>query len=655
MHPSEPIIETFPEDHRYRLLVDAVVDYAIYMLDINGTIRSWNSGAKRIKQYDQSEVLGRHFSLFYTPEDRAAGLPARALGIAGESGRFEDEGWRVRKDGTRLWALVIIDPIRAADGTLIGFAKVTRDLTERKIAQEALRHSEQQFSLLVQGVTDYALYMLDTSGIITTWNAGAQRIKGYLPKEVIGQHFSIFFEPQDAENNVPQRSLEAVIREGRYEAQGWRIRKDGSRFTAHVVIDPIKDDQGTLIGFAKITRDITESAQAQIALKEAREALFQSQKMESLGQLTGGIAHDFNNLLMVILGSLELARKRLPNDSKIVPLLDNAIAGAHRGTSLTQRMLAFARRQDLDPKPIDVISLIRDMADLLSRTLGSGIAVETRFPLVLRPVLADISQLEMAIMNLTINARDAMTGDGKILISAKEDSFAATPASTERFICISVVDEGLGMDEATLRRAMEPFFTTKGAGKGTGLGLSMVHGLAAQSGGQFLLKSVVGEGTTAELWLPVALSHSAPEPSNARSDNAGSTAALERRSLKLLFVDDDPLVLVSTGAILEDLGHRVVSVSGGQEALSLLETDPDFDLVITDLAMPEMTGLELAEQITQHFPALPIILSSGFAELSPEEANTLTRLPKPFDQATLAKVIDDVVLDGVPIARSVDL
>ncbi|HEX8545020.1 MAG TPA: PAS domain S-box protein, partial [Pseudomonas sp.] len=226
MHPSESFIETFSENDRYRLLVDAVVDYAIYMLDINGIIRSWNSGARRIKQYEQSEVLGEHFSLFYTPDDLAAGLPAKALEIAARVGRFEGEGWRLRKDGTQLWASVVIDPIRSSDGTLIGFAKVTRDLTERKAAQEALRHSEQQFSLLVQGVTDYALYMLDRSGIITTWNAGAQRIKGYEPAEVIGKHFSIFFQPEDAQNGIPQRALDTVVAEGRYEGQGWRLRKD---------------------------------------------------------------------------------------------------------------------------------------------------------------------------------------------------------------------------------------------------------------------------------------------------------------------------------------------------------------------------------------------------------------------------------------------
>ncbi|WP_063030177.1 PAS domain-containing sensor histidine kinase [Pseudomonas yamanorum] len=639
--PSQPVQGSFNQDDRYRLLVDAVVDYAIYMLDTNGLIRSWNSGAKKIKQYEQSDVLGRHFSLFYTPEDLASDLPARALKSAEQSGRFEGEGWRIRKDGTRLWALVIIDPIRADDGTLIGFAKVTRDLTERKAAEQALRQSEQQFSLLVQGVTDYALYMLDPNGVITTWNAGAQRIKGYEPAEVIGKHYSLFFQREDADNKVPQRALETVIREGRYEGQGWRLRKDGTGFLAHVVIDPIKNEQGELVGFAKITRDVTESVQAQQEIKETREALFQAQKMESLGQLTGGIAHDFNNLLMVILGSLELAKKRVPQDSRTYSLLNNAIAGAQRGATLTQRMLAFARRQELDPQPVDVGDLIRNMSDLLSRMLGAGISVDTQFPLVLRPVLVDMSQLEMAVMNLVINARDAMEGRGRILISAREDSFPGRPDDSERLICIAVIDTGPGMNDATLQRAMEPFFTTKGAGKGTGLGLSMVHGLAAQSQGHFVLKSKEGEGTTAELWLPVAVMDTTQ--SAAVASTANTPAASHQQSLEILLVDDDPLVLISTGAMLEDLGHHVVAAADGHAALAFLAQGTRFDLVITDMAMPDMTGIELAGNIEALYPKLPIILSSGFAEISLNLKTTLTRLPKPFDQSALAKVIAETL------------
>jgi len=284
------------EEMRFRLLIDAVVDYAIYMIDPDGIITSWNSGAKRFKGYEEAEILGEHFSRFYTDEDRAVGMPQRALDTAIREGRFEGEGWRVRKNGTHFWCHVVIDPIFSPSGQLLGFAKITRDLTDRKMAEETLKQSEQQFRLLVQGVTDYAIYMLSPEGRVTNWNPGAQRIKGYAPDEVIGKHFSMFYTPEDREIGEPQRALETAVREGRFENKSWRLRKDGTRFLAHVVVDAIRGETGTLLGFAKITRDVTEAHQAQLALEQTREALFQAQKMQAIGQLSGGIAHDFNNL-----------------------------------------------------------------------------------------------------------------------------------------------------------------------------------------------------------------------------------------------------------------------------------------------------------------------------------------------------------------------
>ena len=308
------------DEGRYRLLVEAVTDYAIYMLDETGVVTSWNPGARRFKGYEAGEIIGQHFSRFYTPQDREIGLPARALATAAREGKFEGEGWRVRKDGTHFWAHVVIDPVRSPSGELIGFAKITRDLTERRKSEATLRSSEEQFRLLIQAVTDYAIYMLDAGGHVASWNQGAQRIKGYLPDEIIGQHFSRFYTPDERARGEPERALQTAIREGRYEKEGFRVRKDGSVFNAHVVIDPIRNPQGEVIGFAKITRDITERVKNQRDLEQAREALFQSQKMDAIGQLTGGVAHDFNNLLMAILGSLELAKKRLPDDPQIVRL-----------------------------------------------------------------------------------------------------------------------------------------------------------------------------------------------------------------------------------------------------------------------------------------------------------------------------------------------
>jgi PAS domain S-box-containing protein len=623
------------EDKRLRLLIDAVIDYAIYMIDPDGIITSWNSGAKRFKGYEEAEILGQHFSRFYTDEDRRAGVPQRALDTAIREGRFEGEGWRVRKDGTLFWSHVVIDPILDPSGKLLGFAKITRDLTDRKMAEETLKQSEQQFRLLVQSVTDYAIYMLAPDGRLTNWNLGAQRIKGYLPEEVIGRHFSMFYTPEDRDAGEPQRTLSIAEHEGRFENKGWRVRKDGTRFLAHVVVDPIWGDTGTLLGFAKITRDITEATKAQQALEQTREALFQAQKMQAIGQLSGGIAHDFNNLLTVILGNLEIVRKRLADDPKIIRLLDNAAQGAQRGVTLTQRMLAFARRQELKSVPVEIPALVQGISGLLRSSLGPSVVLDTWFSPQLEPVMADVNQLELAVLNLVTNARDAMPHGGKIVISTRTEEARdqIRPSMTGRYVCLSVTDTGEGMDNATLASAMDPFFTTKGLGKGTGLGLSMVHGFIEQLGGRFILKSQENQGTTAELWLPVATTGSISAPV------IEQPAAPEIPRLCVLVVDDDSLVLTSTCLLLEDLGHRAVAAASGALALELFEGEQAFDLVITDMAMPQMSGAQLADAIRILKPGMPIILATGYAERLEGFAAGLPRLSKPFTQLNLVEII----------------
>ncbi|MFJ5286919.1 PAS domain S-box protein [Pseudomonas sp. NPDC088429] len=624
------------EEMRFRLLIDAVVDYAIYMIDPDGIITSWNSGAKRFKGYEEAEILGEHFSRFYTADDRAAGLPQRALDTAIREGRFEGEGWRVRKDGTNFWSHVVIDPIIDPNGQLLGFAKITRDLTDRKMAEETLRRSEQQFRMLVQGVTDYAIYMLSPEGRVSNWNQGAQRIKGYLPEEIIGQHFSVFYTPEDRAAGEPQRALAIATHEGRFENRSWRVRKDGTRFLAHVVVDAIRGETGTLLGFAKITRDVTEAHKAQQDLEKTREALFQAQKMQAIGQLSGGIAHDFNNLLTVILGNLEIVQKRIGDDPKLTRLLENATQGALRGVSLTQRMLAFARRQELKTEAVDIPQLVQGITGLLRSSLGPNIKIETRFPLELDRVLADTNQLELAILNLATNARDAMPDGGSVIIKAEHEVVleqAQHALAAGYYVCLSLTDTGAGMDANTLASAKDPFFTTKGLGKGTGLGLSMVHGFIEQLGGRFVLKSDPGQGTTAELWLPVAT----------HADIASPPTVIEPVSsvprLSVLVVDDDSLVLTSTVLLLEDLGHRVLSVTSGTQALSLFDQGEVIDLMITDMAMPHMSGAQLAHAVRLLKPDLPIILATGYAERLEGFAAQLPRLPKPFTQLNLLEVI----------------
>jgi PAS domain S-box-containing protein len=526
----------------------------------------------------------------------------------------------------------------------VGFAKVTRDLSERKVAAELLKRSEDQFNLLVQSVTDYAIYMLDTTGRVSSWNMGAQRIKGYTPEEIMGVHFSRFYTAEDRARDRPAIALETAAREGRFEGEGWRVRKDGTRFWANVVIDRISDPEGQLLGFAKVTRDVTEKREAQHQLEVAREAFFQSQKMDAIGQLTGGVAHDFNNLLMAVLSSLALIRRRMPEDPKTQALLDNAVRGAKRGAELTQRMLAFARRQELKPSVVHVAELVRGMSGLLQTSLGPGVSIEQRFAEPLSPVLVDGNQLELALLNLAVNARDAMPKGGVVTIAAQEEVTAgvAGKLAPGRYVCLSLQDQGEGMDADTLARATEPFYTTKGVGKGTGLGLSMVEGMAAQSGGTLMLRSAPGHGTTAELWLPVAKEAAEPEAAPPTAD----VPLPHVGPLTVLAVDDDALVLMNTVAMLQELGHTVLEVPSGKEALAMLARDPSIDLLLTDQAMPQMTGVQLIEAVRVVRPGLPAILATGYAELAMALPPNVPRLSKPFDLDALSRAIVSAVAVG---------
>ena len=383
--------------------------------------------------------------------------------------------------------------------------------------------------------------------------------------------------------------------------------------------------------------------------RERESALAQvheMQKMESLGQLTGGVAHDFNNLLMVILGNLQLLRKRLPDEPRFTRLIDDAMQGAERGATLTKRMLAFARRQELKPETVDVIRLVAGLEELLRRTLGPTIQISLDSCHDLPSIRVDPNQLELAILNLALNARDAMPLGGRLGIAAERKSARNGPGGLAPgdYVCMAVTDSGTGMDEATLRRATEPFFTTKGAGKGTGLGLSMVDGLAAQSDGAMRISSKVGVGTTVELWLPVSERTATETPGS-----AASVPGSDRR-YRILVVDDDLLIGAATAAMLEDLGHTVVESTSGARALDILRLGTKVDLVITDQAMPNMTGTELARLIRQDWPHLPIVLATGYGDLPNSEDPGVPRLSKPYRQeelaATIAAVFDTSRADG---------
>ena len=620
------------EEQRFQYLISGISDYAIYMLDCEGHVSSWNAGAQRFKGYLAPEILGQHFSRFYTPEDQASKLPARALATALAEGKYEAEGWRMRQDGTRFWASVVIDPIYDETGTLLGYAKITRDITEKRQAEQALRASEERFRLLVQGVTDYAIYMLSPLGEVSNWNVGAERIKGYQATEIVGRHFSTFYTEEDRASGMPAHALGTATRVGRYEAEGWRLRKDGTRFWAHVVIDAIRDDMGELIGFAKITRDLTEKKKADAALAEANAALFQSQKMESIGQLTGGIAHDFNNLLSVLASGLEVLTlgRGGAADAKTFDSMRRAV---DRGATLTQQLLAFARQQPLQPETRSVNHLISGFESVLRRAVNAAIEFQVRLDPQVRSTVIDSARFESAILNLVVNARDAMPEGGHLQIETANVDLAECEVrglAPGPYVRGSVTDTGTGMSPETAARAFEPFYTTKEMGKGTGLGLSQVYGFIKQSGGEVVIGTSPGEGTAISIFLPAA------------PGEQGDTPCQDSTEL-VLIVEDEPDLMDVAAALYISMGYDVVTASSGQEALSLLESRA-VDILFADIIMPHgMNGIELADYTRAHYPDVKIILASGYPlpALRPEDANLqdFAFVNKPYRLSDLARAL----------------
>lgn len=621
------------DEQRFKLFVTSVRDYAIYMLDPKGYVSSWNAGAQRFKGYLAHEIIGRHFSCFYTPEDQAAGIPAYALRTALQEGKFEMEGWRVRKDGTRFWASVVMDPIKDGSGGLIGFAKITRDITERKMAQDALRESEERFRLLVQGVTDYAIFMISPTGEVTNWNTGAQRIKGYTQDEIAGAHFSQFYTEEDRAKGLPAFALATAAREGRFEQEGWRVRKDGTKFWATVVLDAIHNEEGKLVGFAKVTRDITEKREAAEALEKAKAALFQAQKMEAIGQLTGGVAHDFNNILAVLASGLDLlaAHTKDQGDIKIVEGMHRAV---QRGATLTQQLLSFARQQPLKGDKYNLNGIINEFESVLRGAITSAISFEMILEPNLKTVLVDAPRFETSLLNLVVNGRDAMADGGKLSIVTENVDLKAGEVGVLApgpYVKISVVDTGCGMSPAVMARAFEPFFTTKGVGKGTGLGLSQVYGFITQSGGDVAVKSEADKGTTISLYLPALA-------------EAANAAQPKMKVETVLVVEDEPDVLTVAAELFRSFGYEVLTASNAVNALDVLKRHPDIDILFSDVIMPQgMSGIELGRLTRERYPHVKIILASGYtlpalkAEYGTIEG--VTFMNKPYRLSELAKTL----------------
>jgi PAS domain S-box-containing protein len=494
----------------------------------------------------------------------------------------------------------------------------TRDLFE----------SERNFRLIVEGVADYALYMLDPTGMITSWNIGGQRIKGYSPEEILGQNFSRFYTESDRANGKPKRALQIARDQGRYEEEGWRVRKDGTFFWASVVIDPIYED-GKLVGFAKITRDITERREAQLKLEEMQKQLAESQKLDALGQLTGGVAHDFNNLLMIISGSLHTLKKGVGGDPRMHRAVAAIETATRRGAALTSQLLTFARRQSVNPHSMDVVERINAVREVLDTGVGSAHRLEFDLPPAVLPVTVDPTEFETALVNLVINARDAMPGGGIITISAQAHD-GNEETGGQDYVAITVKDAGDGIPPDVLDKIFDPFFTTKPVGKGTGLGLSQVHGFAHQAGGTVRVKSELGKGTEVTILLP-------RDEVAAQSDE--TEAAEAGGSGTVLLVEDNPDVASVSISLLEQLGYTVRRVADAEAALRAIEND-GVDLVFSDIVMPgKMDGLALAHRLREIHPSLPILLATGYSDAAVNVRGDFPILRKPYEIHELSQAI----------------
>ena len=574
-------------------------------------------------------------------------------------------------DGSRVPVLAFPTPLFNDRGRLVGAVNVLMDISDRKSAAEAssrltrlleekvaqrtqaldetiskLRESERTFRLLVEGVIDYSMFMLDTEGHVTNWNAGAERIKGYKRSEIVGQHFSRFYTDEARQAGLPDLALATAARTGRFEAEDWRVRKDGSRFWANVVIDAIYDEHGQLVGFAKITRDLTEQ-------RAVEEKLRQLQRMEAIGQLTAGITHDFNNLLTVILGNLELLeRLQSQGDHSIgsaraAKCISTAVEGGRRAAALTRRLLAFSRHQALEPEAVDVRRLIQRVRELLERTLGEAIKIQANLAPDLGFVFADVTELENAIINLAVNARDAMPNGGKLSIGVVKVD--AVPINGDHdhaegpHILIDIADTGVGMTQEVASRAFEPFFTTKGPGHGTGLGLSQVYGFVKQSGGHIAVDSQPGLGTSVKIYLPQHIPEAGAAPA-ASLQNAANTK--DMGSDTILVVEDDDAVRAFGTEVLRSLGYSVLEADNASDALKILESRSDVRLLFTDMGLPGlMNGWQLSQEVSRRCPGIKLIVTTAYLRDAPASGpgRGIVVLAKPFSVNDLARKVQEIL------------
>jgi len=640
------------QNARYHAIVDSAPD-AIMTTSLDRTIQWLNGTAEHVFGYASHELLGQKIDILLEQggdlsrafaDDRKVFIETqRPLQVLGR-----------RKQGGPASFEVSFARWRADERVFV--TTIWRDVTARNVVEFALRESEARQRALLQALPQL-VWTCGPDGDGDYFNLQWQTYTGAPAEEHMGTKWLNVIH--EADRGELRNTWWSSLATGKVFDVDARLRRlDGSYRWFKMRSIPVRTSDDTITRWFGTATDITDLVEARNALLRSNEELevlveartherevalsqlHESQKMESIGQLTGGVAHDFNNLLAVILGSLALLKKSLPDDPRTSRLLEGAIQGAERGATLTKRLLAFARRQELKLQAVEMQKLLPDMLDFLQHSVGPRITIVVDISPDVQPVKVDINQLELALMNLAVNARDAMPLGGSLTITCRNDteSERGIPQALPRgdYVRISVADTGEGMSESTLVKAKEPFFTTKGIGKGTGLGLSMVHGFTAQSGGAMHLASQPSKGTVVTLWLPRARQEDVPRDSGRQI--APPTEIVGQR-LKILLVDDDPLVSMNTSNMLVDLGHSVSEAPSGAQALQLLETDLQFDVVVTDYAMPGMNGLDLATKIKQIKPKLPIVLTSGYAELPPEITFEFLRLGKPYSQDDLAEAL----------------
>ena len=668
---GEEMRERKPGEHAdaeksYRLLVESVRDYAIFVLDPKGYIRTWNTGAHLIKGYEAEEIIGRHFSIFYPADAVRRGHPEYELRVATAEGRFEEEGWRVRKDGTLFWANVLITALRDENGVLQGFGKVTRDLTQQRENDESLRQSEERFRLLVEGVSEYAIFMLDANGYVATWNEGATRINGYSAQEIVGRHFSIFYPPDARDSGWPDHELQVATVQGRFEEEGWRVRKDGSKFWANVIISALRDAGGRLRGFAKLTRDLSERARVEMLaadglqreqmLEAERSARIEAQRAARMkDEFLATLSHELRTPLNAILGWTQILRSphaevKIDMQRGIEVIERNARAQIQLVDDLLDLSRIMAGRVRLDVQRVALIDVVQGAIESAQPAAeAKGVRLESILDPGSGTVSGDPGRLQQVIWNLLSNAIKFTPRSGRVQVLLQR---------VNSHVEISVADTGIGIPPAFLPYVFDRFSqkdatASRGYG-GLGLGLAICKQLVELHGGSIHAASQgEGQGACFTVKLPLCvLQESAPavreHPTHA-AVSPGNVLLPSLDGVRILVVDDEPDARELVERILENHEASVASTASAEEALQLLAVSSP-DVLISDIGMPGMDGYQLMRKIRSGEPRdrrLPAIALTAFARSEDRKRAILAgyqaHLAKPFDTAELVLIVAGLV------------